>query len=92
MAATTMGYRVLVQSDRSAEYLEGRIEEFLRGFLKTLKEMPEDEFEGHKRSLMAKRLEKLKNLGQEGGRFWAHIGNEYFDFEQGMHPARFMLP
>ncbi|KAH0564956.1 hypothetical protein GP486_001650 [Trichoglossum hirsutum] len=85
MAATTMGYRVLVQSDRSAEYLEGRIEEFLRGFLKTLKEMSEDEFEGHKRSLMAKRLEKLRNLGQESNRFWAHIGNEYFDFEQVDH-------
>ncbi|KAI9783379.1 MAG: Insulinase (Peptidase M16) [Geoglossum umbratile] len=82
VTATTMGYRVLVQSDRPAEYLEGRIDEFLRGFSKTLNGMPASEFEEHKRSLMAKRLEKLKNLGQESGRYWAHIGNEYFDFEQ----------
>ncbi|KAJ5908683.1 Peptidase M16 core [Penicillium taxi] len=80
--ATTMGYRVIIQSERPAQYLESRIESFLREFAATLEKMPEDEFEGHKRSVVNKRLEKLKNLGSETGRYWAHIGSEYFDFLQ----------
>jgi insulysin len=80
--ATTMGYRVIIQSERNAKYLESRIESFLRTFGTTLENMTEEEFEGHKRSVINKRLEKLKNLGSETGRFWSHIGSEYFDFLQ----------
>ncbi|KAI9822691.1 MAG: Insulinase (Peptidase M16) [Pycnora praestabilis] len=82
IAATTMGYRVIIQSERPADYLEKRINVFLKRFGKTLEEMAEDEFEGHKRSLINKMVEKLKNLGQESNRFWTHIGREYLDFEQ----------
>lgn len=81
-SATTMGYRVIIQSERTAQYLESRIENFLRGFGASLEKMPLDEFEGHKRSVVNKRLEKLKNLGSETGRYWSHIGSEYFDFLQ----------
>lgn len=80
--ATTMGYRVIIQSERNAQYLESRIESFLREFGSTLENMPEEEFEGHKRSVVNKRLEKLKNLGSETGRYWSHVGSEYFDFLQ----------
>ncbi|PGH05696.1 hypothetical protein AJ79_06712 [Helicocarpus griseus UAMH5409] len=80
--ATTLGYRVIIQSDRSNEYLESRIDAFLTRFAETLDTMTEEEFEGHKRSLINKRLEKLKNLNSETGRFWSHIGSEYFDFVQ----------
>ncbi|KAJ5621076.1 hypothetical protein N7510_005060 [Penicillium lagena] len=80
--ATTMGYRVIIQSERTAQYLETRIDSFLREFGPILEAMPEDEFEGHKRSVVNKRLEKLKNLGSETTRFWSHIGSEYFDFLQ----------
>ena len=82
MQSTTMGYRVLIQSERDTDYLETRIDSFLRDFGLVLEKMSTEAFEGHKRSLINKRLEKLKNLGQETGRFWSHIGNEYFDFEQ----------
>jgi len=44
--------------------------------------MPLDEFESHKKSLINKRMEKIKNLGQECGRFWHHISSEVFDFQQ----------
>ncbi|KAJ5536000.1 Peptidase M16 core [Penicillium frequentans] len=80
--ATTMGYRVIIQSERTAQYLETRIESFLRDFGPTLENMPDEEFEGHKRSVINKRLEKLKNLGSETGRYWSHVGSEYFDFLQ----------
>ncbi|EEA20106.1 hypothetical protein EYB25_007638 [Talaromyces marneffei] len=81
-SATTIGYRVIIQSERTAQYLEGRIDNFLAQFAKTLDEMTEEEFESHKRSIINKRLEKLKNLGSETSRFWTHIGSEYFNFLQ----------
>jgi insulysin len=33
--------------------------------------------------LINKRLEKMKNLNQESGRFWHHVTSEAFDFELG---------
>ena len=81
-AKTTMGYRVIIQSERSPEYLEERINAFLAQFASSLEMMPESDFESHKKSLINKRLEKIKNLSQESARFWGHIGSEYFNFTQ----------
>jgi insulysin len=81
--STTIGYRFIIQSERTPEYLESRIDSFLAGFEAILEKMSDSEFEGHKRSLITKRLEKLKNLDQESGRIWSHIDSEYFDFELG---------
>jgi insulysin len=88
--ATTLGYRVLIQSERQPSYLEERIEAFLKGFGTVLQEMDDEEFEGHKRSLVNKRLEKVKDLTQESNRMWSAIGSEYFDFEQGKSTADIM--
>lgn len=82
VAATTMGYRVIIQSERSTEYLEERINAFLAMFAKSLDNMTTQEFESHKKSLINKRLEKIKNLDQETTRFWVHIGSEYYHFLQ----------
>lgn len=81
-SATTIGYRVIIQSERTAKYLESRIETFLSDFGSKLEEMSDQDFEGHKRSVIKRRLEKLKNLSSEASRFWTHIGSEYFDFTQ----------
>lgn len=59
------GFKILVQSEKTAEFLLGRIEAFLTGFRKYLEEMDEESFEKEKASLISKRLEKVKNLGQE---------------------------
>ncbi|KAJ6446345.1 a-pheromone processing metallopeptidase Ste23 [Purpureocillium lavendulum] len=80
--ATVCGFRFLVQSERTPEYLDRRIEAFLGRFGQTLDEMSDSEFEGHKRSLINKRLEKLRNLDQEWSRHWTHISNEYYSFDQ----------
>ncbi len=56
---------------------------WLAGYEQVLREMPGDEFESYKTGLINKRLEKLKNLGQETGRFWHHVTSEVFDFELG---------
>lgn len=82
MGATTMGYRVIIQSERRTEYLEERINAFLLYFANSLDKMTQEDFERHKMSLTAKRLEKIKNLDQESGRFWGQICSEYFDYLQ----------
>jgi len=82
---TWMGYRILVQSERTPAYLEQRIDSFLTSLSKELREMTEQRFQKHKRSLINKRLERLKNLSQETGRFWNHILSESYDFEQGKY-------
>lgn len=81
-SATTMGYRVIVQSDRNAKYLESRVDSFLANYGTTLAEMGEAEFEGHKKSVINRRLEKVKNLMSETARFWMHVSSEYYDFLQ----------
>ena len=80
--ATTAGYRVIIQSERTPEYLEERVNAFLALFGRTLTEMSDEDFESHKRSLVNKRLEKVKNLEQESNRFWHHISSDEYDFQQ----------
>ncbi|TVY81559.1 putative zinc protease, partial [Lachnellula suecica] len=79
--STTIGYRFIIQSEKTPEYLESRIDSFLSGFASTLAQMTDSDFESHKRSLITKRLEKLKNLDQESSRLWNYIDSEYLDFE-----------
>ncbi|KAH3684490.1 hypothetical protein WICPIJ_004540 [Wickerhamomyces pijperi] len=77
---TTFGLRIIIQSERNNAYLESRIVNFLNNFQTTLEELPEDEFNKNKRSLIQKKLESLKNLSQENGRFIKAISNGYYDF------------
>ncbi|TDZ49920.1 putative zinc protease [Colletotrichum trifolii] len=85
--ATTYGFRFIIQSERTPEYLESRIEAFLNLFSNNLESMSDADFEGHKRSLIVRRLEKLKNLDQESSRHWAQISSEYYDFDLAQHDA-----
>jgi secreted Zn-dependent insulinase-like peptidase len=48
-----VGYRILVQGERSPEFMGTRIE-FLWGFAGVLEGIGEEIFEGHKRSLVNK--------------------------------------
>ena len=82
--STTYGFRFIIQSERPAEYLESRIDSFLASQVTTIAAMSDEDFESHKRSVITKRLEKLKNLDQETNRQWAQISNEYYDFRAGM--------
>lgn len=82
-SATTLGFRFLIQSEKTTQYLETRIESFLSNYAETLEKMTEFDFENHKRSLVIKLLEKMKNLDQETNRMWGQVSNEYYDFESG---------
>ncbi|KAL1387083.1 a-pheromone processing metallopeptidase Ste23 [Phyllosticta capitalensis] len=77
---TRIGFRVLIQSERTPDYLESRIDAFLLGVEKKIEEMSDDDFEAHKESVKNTRKEKLRNLSQENSRFWTHICGETLDF------------
>jgi insulysin len=85
--STTYGFRFIIQSEKTPEYLDSRTEVFLASFAQSLKNMSDADFEGHKRSLIVRRLEKLKNLDQESSRHWSQISSEYYDFELGECPS-----
>ncbi|KAJ2906233.1 ubiquitin carboxyl-terminal hydrolase-like protein [Zalerion maritima] len=84
---TTYGYRVLIQSERTPEYLEYRVDAFLESMKSRLGEMSDEDFEKHKRSLVIKRLEKLRDLDLETSRHWNQIHSEYCNFELAQQDA-----
>lgn len=90
--STTIGYRVTIQSERAAEYLEKRINAFLMVLLKNIEDMSPKDFESHKRSIINTRLEKLKNLDSEFSRFQSHISDEYYNFLQAEEDAESVRP
>ncbi len=56
-------------------HLDERIDAFLEGYLPSLASMPEDELEGHRRSLIAAKLQKDHTLAEEADRNWEQISN-----------------
>ena len=77
-----MAYRVIVQSERSAPYLESRIEEFLKNFKQKLADMSEKDFQAHIKAVIIHKTEKMKNLDQESAWLWSYIASGIYDFEQ----------
>ncbi|KAI9477913.1 MAG: Metalloenzyme, LuxS/M16 peptidase-like protein [Benjaminiella poitrasii] len=80
--AGSMGLRLILQSERDTIYLENRIEEFLLKLRTLIEQMKPEEYQAQIQSLIAKKMEKNKNLGQEGGKYWAHIHSGYYEFDQ----------
>ncbi|CDH56832.1 a-pheromone processing metallopeptidase ste23 [Lichtheimia corymbifera JMRC:FSU:9682] len=80
--AGSMGMRFIVQSERDTIYLENRIEEFLIKLRSIIVNMSDEEYQAQVQSLIFKKLEKDKNLGQEGGKYWTHIHSGYYEFDQ----------
>lgn len=78
----SMGMRFILQSERDTIYLENRIEEFLAKLRSIVEKMTSEEYKAQVQSLISKKLEKDKNLGQEGGKYWTHIHSGYYEFDQ----------
>lgn len=91
-SSTTYGFRFIIQSEKTAPYLETRIELFLETLAKTIETMNDTDFENNKRSLIVKRLEKPKYLDQETGRHWNQIHSEYYDFESAQRDVALIKP
>lgn len=80
LSSGSAGWHIVIQSERRPPYLESRVESFLDLFRETLVSMSESEFERQRDAYAFKRLERLKNQGEEATRFWVHIESGYEDF------------
>jgi insulysin len=78
----SMGLRFILQSERDTIYLENRIEEFLIRLRQIVANMSDTEYKAQLQSLISKKLEKDKNMGQEGSKYWTHIHSGYYEFDQ----------
>ena len=76
------GFRVAVQSERDAGYVESRIEAWLASFREHVANLPDAEFESHRTSLINRKLEDVKNLSGETNLYWSHIHSGYYDFDR----------
>ncbi|KAL0571049.1 metalloprotease [Marasmius crinis-equi] len=78
--STLKGVRIIVQSEKRAGYLEGRVEAFLEGVKDTLEQMSDAEFGEHKEGLRKKWLEDYKNLSEESSGYYSSINSGSWDF------------
>ncbi|GAA5943355.1 hypothetical protein JCM3775_005906 [Rhodotorula graminis] len=74
------GFRIMVQSERTAEYLDERIGALETTLGEYIANMSEEDFALEKESLASNKLEKPKSLGQESGRYWSEISSGELDF------------
>jgi insulysin len=87
-----MGLRFIIQSEKDTIYLENRIEAFLDYLKELIEKLTDEEYQAHVNSLIADKMEKDKNMGQEGIRYWSEIQFGYFDFEQGKTGFFIVIP
>jgi insulysin len=76
------GLRVIVQSDRTPQYVEARVEAFLHKMKSMLEEMKDEEFNKHVSALAVKRLELPKKLSTQNSKYWGEIVNEQYHFDR----------
>ena len=77
-----MGLKVIIQSERSPQYLEERIESFLSSYADVLNDMPDNKFKEYVDAAIAALLQKDDNLARESSRWWRHIQSGYYEFNQ----------
>ncbi|KAL0093600.1 ubiquinol-cytochrome c reductase core subunit 2 [Phycomyces blakesleeanus] len=78
----SMGMRFILQSERNTVYLENRIENFLGKLRDLVANMSDSEYQAQLQSLISKKMEKDKNLGQEASKYWSQIHSGYYEFDQ----------
>lgn len=76
------GLRIIVQSDKTLEFVESRIEAFLLKMQKHIQEMTPEVFEKHVLALASKRLEKPKKLSAQHARYWSEITTQHYNFDR----------
>uniref|UniRef100_T1ISN5 Insulin-degrading enzyme n=1 Tax=Strigamia maritima TaxID=126957 RepID=T1ISN5_STRMM len=76
------GVLVLIQSDRSPQYLDRRIEAFLLAMKTHIHDMDDEQFIKHKEALIARRLEKPKKLVHQTSKYWGEITSQQYNFDR----------
>jgi insulysin len=62
--------------------LENRTNEFLDSLREIIQDMTEKDYQSQVASLIADRLEKHKNLWDEGYSYWSHIESGYYEYDE----------
>jgi insulysin len=76
------GLRVIVQSDKTPEYVEGRVEAFLHKMESYMNDMTQESFDNHVEALATKRMEKPKKMSTQNAKFWGEIVSQQYNFER----------
>ncbi|KAJ9114089.1 hypothetical protein QFC22_005909 [Naganishia vaughanmartiniae] len=79
---STTGFRILLQSEKSAAFIESRIEGFFDYLRDLLTEMSNDRFETIRAGFMSKHSALPTNLGAETLEYWTAIRDNHYDFER----------
>lgn len=82
--STDRGLRIVIQSEKSPNFLEERVEAFLDEMKDKLEEMSDEEFGNHRSALEKKWLEAYKNMGEEVSRYTVYVNNGQWDFLRSM--------
>ena len=80
MRTGELGWKVLIQSERDPVHVESRIENFITSMSGILDKMTEEDFAKNRQSLISKREEKAKNLGEETRKYWNRVTDQYYEF------------
>jgi insulysin len=80
--AGSMGFRILLQSEKPSAFLEARVEAFLQHFKAVLEEMSDADFRMTKQGLISTYAESPKNLQEESSRYWNAIEDGDYDFDR----------
>lgn len=84
-------FRCIVQSsDRAADYLDNRVEAWIEEFRELLDAMDGEEYEKNRQAVIARLLEKDKNLSAETNRLWGEINNNRYTFDRRQLQVEFL--
>ena len=81
-SAGSLNFKFLVQSEKKPDHVETRIEAFMDWLKTHIESLSEEDFEKQKGSLIAKKEERPKNLGEETQRFLGRITDKYYEFDR----------
>jgi len=76
------GVRFILQSDRSPDVLEERIEAFLATVKDSLESMTDAQFDCHKDALALNKLEEPKRISKQCDVFWGEITTHLYHFNR----------
>ena len=76
------GMRFIVQSERSAEYVEARVLKFVQESEKLIEDMDEESFQNNVDALGTLLLEKPKTTTAQARKYWNEIAQTTYMFER----------
>jgi hypothetical protein len=84
-------YRLIIQSERTPDVLEEKIEIFLDLLRENIVEMSPEDYQSHVSSLVLSLSETPKYLGKETFRYWNHIESGFYEFSKRISPFLYLL-